>query len=141
MKLLSTLIADPQDDVALRITGRSMDEWAAEWSRRRSSGLRTKRLNGHQLHTVDERESAIRFYDLELEDFEAVLARVSGAPVEIPYELRDLPVVQLDFEAGDRMAAQHAAAATASQPPLKAAIMFRITQPALRRIAQEARHQ
>ena len=77
---MKTLMETAADDLSVsalerlcvRMTGRTVAEWEAVWSSRRVQHLRDHRLTGHKDYTLKEREDAIRYYDLDADDFESI---------------------------------------------------------------------
>jgi hypothetical protein len=121
------------------MTGRTLAEWDAEWSRRRINGLYSRRLNGSTLYSSTEREDTIRYYDLSEDDFDSVVATTGLGEVKLPDELRNLPRVVLGTDQAQEQISLHERRSTVSCPPLRAVRLYRLSQPCLTRIAAEPR--
>jgi hypothetical protein len=141
MKTLMQLVATDFDaeGVTRRMTGRSLEEWDQEWRRRRLNGHLSRRLNGSHLYTATERLEAIQYYDLAEEDFDAVIGSTGLGELKLPFELSKLEVVALSAEDAHRHVTHHETEATQSCPPLRALVLYRLSQAALQRIANEPR--
>jgi hypothetical protein len=143
MKALNEIIQGSIDPntMTVRLTGRTLDQWDAEWARRRLNGILSKRLSGSTLYTLDEREKELRYYDLSDDDFEPVVAKTIDQPHRLPDAYRGFPVVTLHPSDAEAHIARHIAnwKDSGSCPPLKAVLLYRIRQSALSRIANEPR--
>jgi hypothetical protein len=129
---------DP-DAISVKMTGKTVAQWEAEWKGRRIEHVRNRRLNGSTIYSVAEREAAIRFYDLSDGDFEPVIAATGIGPTKEPPDMRTWPVVQLDGRRAEREIEDHETGAQIKGRALLAVTYYRLRQDALRRIAAEAR--
>ena len=72
METAPDLSPETLEALCVRMTGRTVAEWEAVWRGRRVQHLRDHRLNGNKEYSLKEREDAIRYYDLDDEDFESI---------------------------------------------------------------------
>ena len=140
MTTMQDLFAQDADATSVRMTGKAIAQWESIWMRRRAAALKDHKLSGRHYYTADQREDAIRFYDLTIEDFDPVVAK-AGEKASLPHDYKDFDRVTIAPDRASDMVESHRANAERqgqSCPPLAAIVLYRIHQSALNRVAAEA---